>query len=126
MTRTPHATGYVDLYRQVLDHMVVDADDWPVGTVDDLETEGAPGEPLCVTALLIGTGAWSRRLPALVGRTARACFGEGVTRVAWEEISELGEIIRLRSRAPALGLGSIDRRLGMKLAKVPGGETAKS
>ncbi|MFL6592527.1 MAG: hypothetical protein ACJ8GK_07450 [Luteimonas sp.] len=123
-TPTPE---YVDLYRQVLDHALLDADDWMCGTVDDLEVEGGlrpdgTNEPLRVTALLVGPGAWTPRLPALFARLLPHVFGRHCVRVPWSEVSELGEDIRLRSRAAALGLGSVDRRLGLLIARLPGSE----
>jgi hypothetical protein len=117
---------YVDLYRQVLDHAVLDADDWPCGIVDDLEVEGdllhegGATEPLRVTALLVGPGAWSPRLPALFARLAPHLFGRRCVRVPWSEVSVLGEHVKLRSRAAALGLGTADRRLGLLIARLPG------
>lgn len=121
----PDATGgieYTDLARQVLDHVVVDADDWPCGVVDDLELEGAPGEPLRVLALLVGPGAWVPRLPALLARLLPRVAGTRCTRVPWQEVAVVGEYVRLRSRAAALGLGNTDRRLGVRIARLPGGE----
>ena len=113
---------YVDVYRQVLDHAVVDADDWLCGTVDDLEVEGGPGGTLRITALLVGPGAWTPRLPALFAHVAAWLFGTRSTRVPWDEVCELGENIRLRSRAAALGLATQDRRLGLLVAKLPGSD----
>lgn len=118
---------YVDLYRQVLDHELLDADERPCGIVDDLEVEGGllrdgTNEPLRVTALLVGPGAWAPRLPALFARLAPRVFGDRCVRVPWSEVSVLGEHIKLRSRAAALGLSSADRRLGLIIAKLPGSE----
>jgi hypothetical protein len=118
---------YVDLYRQVLDHALLDADGWPCGIVDDLEVEGGllhdgTNEPLRVTALLVGPGAWTPRLPAVFARLAPRLFGNRCVRVPWSEVSVLGEHITLRSRAAALGLASVDRRLGLVIAKLPGSE----
>lgn len=117
---------YVDLFRQVLDHAVIDADDRLCGTVDDLEVEGGVGEPLHVTALLVGPGAWASRLPAVFARIVPHVFGTRCVRVPWSEVSELGEIIKLRSRAATLGLGSTDRRLGLFIAKLPGSDRGQA
>jgi hypothetical protein len=106
----------------VLDHALLDADDWMCGTVDDLEVEGGVGETLRVTALLVGPGAWVPRLPALFARLLPHVFGTHCVRVPWSEVCELGEHIRLRSRAAALGLATMDRRLGLVIAKLPGSE----
>ena len=113
---------YVDVYRQVLDHALYDADDWLCGTIDDLEVSGAPGEPLRITALLVGPGAWAPRLPALFACMAVWLFGTRCTRVPWDEVCELGETVKLRSRAAALGLATEDRRLGLRVARLPGSD----
>lgn len=113
---------YVDLYRQVLDHALLDADDWMCGVVDDLEVAGDIGEPLRITALLVGPGAWAPRLPALFASLLPYLAGTRCVRVPWSEVSELGEQIKLRSRAAALGLATTDRRLGLRIAKLPGSE----
>jgi hypothetical protein len=113
---------FVDLYRQVLDHALLDADDWLCGTVDDLEVEGGVGEPLRVTAMLVGPGAWTPRLPALFAHLLPHLCGRSVVRVPWSEVSELGEQIKLRSRAASLGLATSDRRLGLLIARLPGSD----
>jgi hypothetical protein len=119
MTRAPPRGDYVDLFRQVLDHALFDADGQLCGIVDDIEVSGGFGEPLRVSALLVGPGAWGPRLPAVFAGLAAWAFGTRSTRVPWEEVCELGEDIKLRSRAAALGLGTMDRRLGRLLAKLP-------
>jgi hypothetical protein len=119
--------AYVDLCRQVLDHQLLDCEDLPCGTVDDIELEGGVnGRPLHVVALLVGPGAWGPRLPALFAWMSARVFGTRCIRVAWHEVAEVGEQIRLCSRASSLGLGITDRKLGLRLGKVPGGEKAST
>jgi sporulation protein YlmC with PRC-barrel domain len=113
------AGANVDLCRQLLDHALIDAEDMPCGTVDDVEIEGGVGEPMRVTALLVGPGAWAPRLPALFARLAAWVFGTRYTRVPWQEVGEIGEKIRLRSRAAPLGLGITERRIGLWIARLP-------
>lgn len=122
MSRREPKVEYTDLCRQVLDHAVLDADDWLCGVVDDLELEGGVGTPLRVTALLVGPGAWVPRLPALFARLLPRLVGTRCARVPWSEVCVVGEHIRLRSRATELGLGTVDRKLGLKIAKLPGSE----
>jgi len=116
------AQGFVDLYRQVLDHALLDADEWLCGAVDDLEVEGEIGGPLRVTALLVGPGAWVPRLPALLRVILPRFVGTRCVRVPWSEVCVVGEHIRLRSRAAELGLATADRKLGLRLARLPGSE----
>lgn len=113
---------FTDLYRQVLDHALLDSDDWMCGVVDDLEVEGDAGGALRVTALLVGPGAWVPRMPALLQVLLPRFVGARCVRVPWSEVCVVGEYIRLRSRASELGLDIADRKLGLRLAKIPGSE----
>jgi hypothetical protein len=122
MSRASARPDYVGLFRQVLDHPLVDADERLCGMVDDIEVSGGYGEPLRVTALLVGPGAWAPRLPALFACAAAWLFSTRRTRVPWDEVAELGENIKLLSRAEALGLATVDRRLGLLIAKLPGSD----
>lgn len=120
-------SGHLDLCRQVIDHQLLDAEDLPCGTVDDVEiAPGRDGEPPRVVALLVGPGAWGPRLPALFAWLVARVVGTRCTRVPWHEVAEVREHIRLRSRAARLGLGVTERRLGLRLAKLPGSEKVSS
>jgi sporulation protein YlmC with PRC-barrel domain len=122
MKQAAGRADYVDIYREILDHALRDADDWECGTVDDIEVEGGIGGPLRITALLVGPGAWAPRLPAWAARLVPHLFGTSCVRVPWSEVSEVGEYIRLGSRAAALGLGTIERKLGLRIARLPGAD----
>lgn len=113
---------YIDVFRQVVDHAVIDTDDWMCGIVDDIEVEGGPGEPLRITALLIGPGAWTPRTPALFAWLLPKLFGARCIRVPWSEVSVVGEHIRLKGRRENYGLATVDRRIGLKLGRIPGSE----
>jgi len=109
----------LDLLREVLDHEVVDADGVSCGIVDDLEFRSGERGPELV-ALLLGPGAWAPRLPALFALAVQAVFGHAKVGVPWNEVVEIGETIRLHSRAAELGLGRLDRKVGRWIAKLPG------
>lgn len=109
---SPAKPRALHLQREVLDHEVVDADGHSCGMVDDIELEWTVDGPV-VTALQLGPGAWSRRLPRPLGALARRVFGAAVVRIPWSEVSEVSEVIRLRSRAGRWGAGELDRRLGL-------------
>jgi sporulation protein YlmC with PRC-barrel domain len=111
---------FLDIVRQVLDHEVVDSNNVPCGMVDDLEVEGSPGETLRVTALLVGAGAWTKRLPAAFEGPARFVFGAQLTRVPWSEVESVTERVKLRSEAEELGLGGADRRASKLVGRFPG------
>jgi len=107
-----------DLVRDLLDHELVDVDHVPCGRVDDIELELTP-QGLSISALLVGPGAWSPRLPALARMIARAMFGRERVRVPIEEVIDIGDVVQLRSRATQMGLGILDRRVGRWLSRIP-------
>jgi hypothetical protein len=111
----------IHLVRDVVDHEVVDAHQLPCGSVDDIDLELDAREGLRPVALLIGPGAWQRRLPAPLAALARWLAGSAETRVPWSEIAYIGERVALRRTAKELGLGGADRRVGRWIAKIPGG-----
>jgi sporulation protein YlmC with PRC-barrel domain len=108
----------LDLLREVVDHEVVDVDGVSCGIVDDLEFRAGDRGPELV-ALLLGPGAWSPRLPALFAYAMQAVFGRAKARVPWREVGEIGETIRLQSKASELGLGGLDRKVGRWIARLP-------
>jgi hypothetical protein len=110
----------IELLRDVLDHDIVDVDGVRCGIVDDIELEPGPGGTLVPAALLVGPGAWQARLPALLAVVAARIFGRGRTRVAWHEVSELTQSVKLRRRAAELGLGRLDRKAATWLKRIPG------
>ncbi len=109
----------LDLLREVLDHELVDANGTPCGIVDDIEFGDSPVGPV-LAALWVGPGAWVPRLPALLALPARRLFGEGRVRVPWEQVQDIGEVIRLKASAGALGLGRNDQEVGRWLKRLPG------
>ena len=111
---------FLDIVRQVLDHEVVDSNNVPCGMVDDLEVEGRPGGELKVTALLVGAGAWTRRLPSVFEGLAARAFGGHCTRVPWSEVESVTERVKLRSEAKELGLGGADRKASKLVGMIPG------
>ena len=108
----------LDLLREVLDHEVVDVEGTSCGMVDDIEFAAGDAGPT-VAALLIGPGAWTPRLPALLALGCARLFGRGAVRVPWAEVIEIAEIVKLRSKADELGLGRLDRKAGRWLARLP-------
>ena len=111
----------IHLVRDVVDHEVVDAHQLPCGIVDDIELELDSRHGLRPVALLIGPGAWQRRLPTHLAALTRWLAGSKEMRVPWSEIAYIGERVALRRTANELGLGGADRRLGRWIARVPGG-----
>jgi sporulation protein YlmC with PRC-barrel domain len=98
---------FLDIARKVLDRQVVDSNHIVCGKVDDLEIEGTT--KLKVTALLLGNGVASARLPELAKYISRKIFGRRVVRIPWSEVEVITHEIKLRSTARELGL---DERTG--------------
>jgi hypothetical protein len=111
----------IDLGLNVLDHQLVDSEERRCGKVDDLALEGGPGEELRVTAILCGPGVWRARA-GLIGRIASWLGGGGRSSIPWAEIEEIRSHVKLRKRAPELGLGRGDDRLQPYIAKIPGAD----
>jgi sporulation protein YlmC with PRC-barrel domain len=105
-----------DLMRDLLDHELLDCNGVACGMVDDVELD--IGKSPRVVALLVGPGVWQWRLPALVRLLVRAVAGTQRVRVPFEEVTQISEVIRLRSTATHLGLGIVDRRVSRWLGKV--------
>ena len=102
--------------RDVLDHEIVDAHQTPCGMVDDIEVELVPGRGLRPMALLVGPGAWQRRLPSWMARVARMIAGDSIVRVPWSAIAHIDERVALRGTADEWGLGEADRRWSKRFA----------
>jgi sporulation protein YlmC with PRC-barrel domain len=108
----------LDLFREVLDHELVDADGVSCGMVDDLElTLGERG--LEITALWVGTRAWLPRLPALVAWIMGRVFKRRPVRVPWSCVERIDELVRLNRPAAELGLGVVDRRIQRWMERRP-------
>ena len=110
----------LDLVRDLLDHELLDPDGRPCGIVDDVELAGKAGVPLRVVGIVVGPPAWGARLPFGLGRIVRVLLGRRYARVPWAELRLEGDRIHLRQPARALGLGSMERRFGRWIARLPG------
>lgn len=115
-----------DLVYRLLDDQLVDVDGRRCGRVDDVELTGAPGEPLILTGLLSGRGAYAARMPARLRRLARRVFGEDVRGstvrgVPWAEVDDLNVTVQLLRRAQDLGLAEGDTRVQMPIERLPRG-----
>lgn len=109
---------HLDLVRQVLDRQVVDANNVPCGKVDDLEVEGKL--KLKVTAILIGNGASSERLPELAKYISQKLFGKRTVRVPWSEVNVITHQIKLKSTARELRLDERHGPVYRFISKLPG------
>ena len=109
----------IDLVRDLIDRQLLDAAGEPCGMVDEVEVLET-GEGLRVEAILVGAGAWTPRLPALLQPLARRLFGRRIVRVAWADIASIREAVRLARSADELGLRFADPRLHALIHRIPG------
>jgi hypothetical protein len=98
---------YLDFVRRILDRQVEDANNFPCGKVDDLEI-GLSGKPR-VTAIYVGNGAASERLPELFKFLSQKIFGTRAVKIPWSEVSVVTDRVKLKSTAKELKL---DERRG--------------
>ena len=109
---------YLDFVRQILDRQVVDANHFECGKVDELEIDLENGGR--VTAILIGNGAASERLPELARVLSQKIFGTRKSRIPWSEVSVVTDKVKLKSTAKELKL---DERRGWVykfISRLPG------
>ena len=113
--------GVLDLARRMLDRQIIDADEIPCGKVDDIEFDRrlAPGEPPRVMALLVSPRVAAERLPALLRPLFRRLTRDRIVRVPWDQITEIKDQIKLKSKAGELGLSERDTWSYTIVARLP-------
>jgi sporulation protein YlmC with PRC-barrel domain len=107
------------LLSEVRDLQIVDKDGRNCGICDDVELDGAPGEALTVSALLVGPGAYARRLPKWVHRLIASVAGTTIARVPWGAVEKISGRIHLSATAESVGLRRTEDRLIERLKQVP-------
>ena len=117
----------------LLDKQVVDAEDRPVGRVDDVEIElddsGAPR----LVALLVGQQALGERLGGTSGRTVAAIAGrlrespDGPGRIPLELVTGMDPLVRLNRPVRELaGIVGLERWLAHHVVRwIPGAGDAR-
>jgi hypothetical protein len=114
----------MDLVYRVLDDQLIDVDGRRCGRADDLEFEGALGEPPKLSAILSGSGTWHKRFPRPLRPLGERIFGTGVSgsdviRVPWNRVENIESVIKLRAKASELGLAQGDDRDALLVRKLP-------
>jgi hypothetical protein len=111
----------VDLALGVLDHQLLDAEEYRCGKVDDLELAGIQEGSPRVETILVGAPVWRGR--GVFGRLAATFVRSGRTvRVQWEEVAKLDSAVHLKRPAQELGLAAGDRRARRFVAWIPGAQ----
>jgi hypothetical protein len=112
-------THPLKLLSEVRDLQIVDLNERNCGICDDIEFEGGPGEALTVSALLVGPGAYERRLPKWAGRLIAKIAGKRVVRVPWQSIEKISGRIFLAVPGEEVGLRRVENRLIERFKRMP-------
>jgi sporulation protein YlmC with PRC-barrel domain len=96
--------GPLKLVSQLLDLPLIDKDGRWCGVVDDVEFDGAHGKPAKMVALLVGPGAYQRRLPGWAFWLVRKTVGDRITRVPVDAIESITAAVHLKRAAEDLQL----------------------
>jgi hypothetical protein len=72
-----------------------------------------------VTAILVGPGAYGRRLPTPIRWLIHKLVGQGMVRVPWNAVEHVTSRITLNRTAEELDLNRVERRLRPLLQKAP-------
>jgi sporulation protein YlmC with PRC-barrel domain len=114
----------MDLVYRILDDQLVDVDGRRCGRADDIEFDGGLGDPPRLYAIVSGSGSWHRRLPRRLRGAGARVFGSGVIghdviRVPWDQVDDIGAVLKLKAKARELGLAQGDYREGERVAHLP-------
>jgi len=107
------------LLSEVRDLQVVDSEERNCGICDDIELEGAPGGPLKIAALLVGPGAYAKRLPKWAGSLIATIAGRSAVRVPWATVEKISGRIFLTEPGAELGLRRVEDRWSKRLKRMP-------
>jgi sporulation protein YlmC with PRC-barrel domain len=100
----------IKLVSELLDLPLYDVEGKYCGIVDDVELTGGPGKALKLTALLVGPGAYERRLPGWVMWAVRKVAGDRISRVPMDKVHSIGAAVHLECSGWDLGLHKSERK----------------
>ena len=108
----------IKVFSELRDLELFDKNDELCGIADDIEFEGEPGGPLRVKAILVGPGAYGRRLPGPICWLVHRLVGKGLVRVPWHAVEHVTSRITLNRTGEELDLNRVERRLRPFIPKV--------
>ena len=97
-------TDRIQLVAQLRDLQILDSEGVHCGIVDDVEFAGKAGGALRVKALLVGPGAYAKRVPRWWMALVRLIAGDGCVHLPWSEVKSVTSMVKLRRPAAELGL----------------------
>jgi sporulation protein YlmC with PRC-barrel domain len=102
--------GRIKLVSQLLDLPLLDSDGKYCGIVDDVEFTGGPGKELKIKSLLVGPGAYDRRLPDWATWLVRKLAGDRIARIPYDRVRTIAATVELDCPGAELGLLKSERR----------------
>lgn len=101
----------IKLVSQLLDLPLVDKDGRWCGVVDDVELQGSAGKQTRVKALMVGPGAYDRRMPKWLFGLVSKIAGDRIARVPVGSIDRIAAAVHLNCAAEDLGLHVTEDRV---------------
>jgi sporulation protein YlmC with PRC-barrel domain len=111
---------YLKLVGEVRDLQIIDSDGRRCGIADDIDFEGSAGKPLKVKALLVGPGAYGRRLPRWLSWVIGTLVGKNMARVPWNDVVRITSEIKLARPAQSYGICRKDIEWERHIGRLPG------
>ena len=107
----------IKLVSELLDLPLVDAEGNCCGVVDDIELEGTAGKSLKLKALLVGPGAYPRRLPRWAMWPVTKVAGHRLTRVPMDKVLTISTAVHIECPGRDLGLHKSEKAAGRWLPR---------
>jgi sporulation protein YlmC with PRC-barrel domain len=102
----------IKLVSELLDLPLVDSEGKYCGIVDDVELTGGAGKALKLKALMVGPGAYAKRLPVWAMWLVKRIAGERLTRVPMDKIRTITDSVHLECPGRDLGLHRSEQAAG--------------
>jgi sporulation protein YlmC with PRC-barrel domain len=102
----------IKVVSELLDLPLLDVEGKYCGIVDDVELDGEAGKDLKLDALLVGPGAYEKRLPRWVMWLVTKIAGGRQTRVPMGKVRSIEAVVHLECPAGDLGLDKSENAAG--------------
>lgn len=107
----------IKLVSQLLDLPLIDKDGRWCGVVDDVELEGAAGKETRIKAILVGPGAYDRRLPKWAFWLVSKIAGDRMARVPFDRVENIASAVHLNCSAEEVKLDLAEDRAARCIPK---------
>jgi sporulation protein YlmC with PRC-barrel domain len=101
----------IKLVAELLDLPIQDKDGRWCGVVDDVELSGTAGKDSRIAALLVGPGAYQRRMPSWLYWFVRKIAGDRMARVPIDKVDQIHTVVKLNCAATEAKLHVVESRV---------------